>query len=190
MQISEESVFATIVILFFIWRFARTHQLYRYSLKVLRGHMEPTQFKPSFSTDFLNKVLLGNRSVEPNSFFLRALVFVSVALVLLPFRDYAPELYWIVTFLIVLYVPWCVGHGTGDIRSRIICIIAVSFLVTIVVIIAGLTYRQQREKRVSLKHDRLWVIPGRILTQVSIQLTLESSTRVLKSFAPYRRFLI
>ncbi len=111
MQTSEEIMIGAAVVIFFIWRFARTHQLYRYSLKVLREQVESGPFKPSFSRDFLNGALLGNRSVEPNSFFIRALVFVFIALILLPFRDYAPVLYWIVTFLIVLYVPWCVGHG-------------------------------------------------------------------------------
>jgi len=99
------------VILFFIWRFLRTYQLYRFSLRVLRGVEESAKVKPSFSRKFFNQAILGNRSVEPSSFFVRAFVFVAIALILLPFRDYAPDLYWIVVFLIVLYVPWCVGHG-------------------------------------------------------------------------------
>ena len=105
MQTSEEIMAGAVVVIFFIWRFARTHQLYRYSLRVLREHVEPSHFKPSLSSNFLNGALLGNRRVEPNSFFIRALVFVVIALVLLPFRNYSPSLYWIVTFLIVLYVP-------------------------------------------------------------------------------------
>ena len=108
----ETAVFFGIaVVFFFIWRFARTHQLYRFSLKVLKGHVEPVQVKPFVSRNFLNLALLGNRNVEPNSFYIRALVFVAIALVLLPFKDYAPDLYWIVCFLIILYVPWCMIHG-------------------------------------------------------------------------------
>ena len=105
------TLFGIAVILFFIWRFARTHQLYRFSLRVLRGQAETTPFKLSFSRDFLTKVVLGNRHAEPSSFFVRAVVYVAIAIILLPFRDYAPELYWIVSILIILYVPWCVIHG-------------------------------------------------------------------------------
>jgi len=111
--VSEEIVtlIGAAVILFFFWRFIRTHQLYRFSLRVFRGFEESTKVKPSFSRKFFNQAILGNRSVEPSSFFVRALVFVAIALILLPFRDYAPDLYWIVVLLIVLYVPWCLGHG-------------------------------------------------------------------------------
>jgi hypothetical protein len=118
---SEEAIIflEAAVILFFIWRFARTHQLYRFSQRVLRGLEAPVQVKPSLSREFFNQAFLGNRNVEPDSFFVRALVFVAIALVLLPFKDYAPELYWIVVFLIVLYVPWCVGHGVL-LRKRVI----------------------------------------------------------------------
>jgi hypothetical protein len=77
----------------------------------LTEHIERAPFKPSVSTDFFNEVLLGNRSVEPKSFFIRAFVFVVIALVLLPFKDYAPDLYWIVLVLIILYVPWCAIFG-------------------------------------------------------------------------------
>ena len=110
---SEESVVlvGTAVILFFIWRFIRTHKLYRFSLRVLRGLEKPTQVKPAFSKEFFDQAILGNRNVEPNSFFIRALVFVAIALILLPFRDYAPTIFWIVVILIALYVPWCVSHG-------------------------------------------------------------------------------
>jgi hypothetical protein len=111
--LSEETtiLIGAAVILFFIWRFTRTYQLYRFSLKVLTEHIERAPFKPSVSTDFFNEVLLGNRSVEPKSFFIRAFVFVVIALVLLPFKDYAPDLYWIVLVLIILYVPWCAIFG-------------------------------------------------------------------------------
>jgi hypothetical protein len=105
------ALFGAVIIFFFIWRFVRTHQLYRFSRRVLKGYEEPVQVKPSISRDFLNHALLGNRNVEPNSFHVRAIVFVAIALVLFPFKDYAPDLYWIITFLIILYVPWCVIHG-------------------------------------------------------------------------------
>lgn len=108
---TEETLFGIVVVLFFIWRFARTHQLYRYSLKTLKEGVEPTKIEISFSREFFDKVLLGNRDAKPSSFMIRAMVFLVVALVLFPFRNYAPELYWVVSFLIVLYVPWCVGHG-------------------------------------------------------------------------------
>ncbi|MGD9397648.1 MAG: hypothetical protein PVJ05_14530 [Candidatus Thorarchaeota archaeon] len=111
MQLEEGTMIGIAVVVFFIWRFARTHQLYRYSLRVARGQIESTQFRPSFSRNFLNGALLGNRSVDSNSFFVRGLVYAVVALILLPFRDYAPELYWIVTILIIFYVPWCFCHG-------------------------------------------------------------------------------
>jgi hypothetical protein len=102
---------SAVVTLFFIWRFMRTHNLYRYSFKVIRGKMEPIRTNPSVSGDFFKMVLLRNRNVEPTSFYVRALVFASIALALLPFRDYTPTLYWTATFLIILYIPWCVGHG-------------------------------------------------------------------------------
>jgi hypothetical protein len=104
-------LFGFAVLFFFIWRFARTHQLYRFSRKVLRGYEEPVQIKPSISREFLNHALLGNRNVEPSSFYIRAIVFITIALVLLPFKDYARDLYWIITVLIILYVPWCMVHG-------------------------------------------------------------------------------
>jgi hypothetical protein len=105
------AVFGVVIICFFVWRFARTHQLYRFSLKVFKGQANPVQVKPSISRDFLNQALLGNRNVEPNSFHIRALVFAIIALILLPFKDYVLDLYWIVPIIIILYVPWCVVHG-------------------------------------------------------------------------------
>jgi hypothetical protein len=113
MLMSHETtmLFGAAVVLFFLWRFARTHQLYRFSIKVKRGQVEPTPFAMSVSRDFFEQVFLGNRSVEVNSFYVRASVFAAVALLLLPFRSYAPELYWLVCLLIILYVPWCVSHG-------------------------------------------------------------------------------
>lgn len=119
----ETSVFiGALVILFFIWRFVRTHQLYRFSIRVLRGLEESTQVKPSFSKEFFNQVILGNRCEMPKSFFVRAFVFVTIALLLFPFKDYAPDLYLVVAFLIILYIPWCVGHGillrTSHVNSK------------------------------------------------------------------------
>ncbi|MFX0045860.1 MAG: hypothetical protein ACFE8Z_08435 [Candidatus Hermodarchaeota archaeon] len=113
MLMSDESTvfLGAAVILFFLWRFARTHQLYRFSLKVKRGQIEPTPFVLSVSRESFEQALIGNRNVEPNSFYVRALVFVTVAFVLLPFRSYAPELYSLVFLLILLYIPWCVSHG-------------------------------------------------------------------------------
>jgi len=108
----ESTVFlGAAVILFFLWRFARTHQLYRFSLRVKRGQIEPTPFVLSVSRESFEQALIGNRNVEPNSFYVRALVFATVAFVLLPFRSYSPELYSLVVLLILLYIPWCVSHG-------------------------------------------------------------------------------
>ncbi|MHA3964449.1 MAG: hypothetical protein AM325_013020 [Candidatus Thorarchaeota archaeon SMTZ1-45] len=105
------ALFGTAIALFFIWRFARTHQLYRFSLRVIRGLEEPVIIKPAISREFANHALLGNRNIEPNSFFIRGVVYLAIALILLPFRDYIPVLYWLVVFLIALYVPWCLIHG-------------------------------------------------------------------------------
>ena len=99
------------VILFFIWRFLRTHQLYRFSKKVLEGQAESVSFEVSLSREFAGQVFLGNRNVEPKSFFARPLVYSVIALILWPFKDYAPNLYWIIVFLVILYTPWCLVHG-------------------------------------------------------------------------------
>jgi hypothetical protein len=118
MQTLGETVIGIVVVVFFIWRFARTRQLYRYSLKVLKGQVTPTEFKPSLSREFFNKALLGNRNAEPKQFILRALVFVVIAVILLPFKDYAPTLYWMTVFLIILYGPWCIIHGISLRQKR------------------------------------------------------------------------
>lgn len=44
------------------------------------------------------------------TFFIRGFVYLAIALILLPFRNYIPVLYWL-GFLIVLYVAWCLIHG-------------------------------------------------------------------------------
>ena len=111
MSTAEAVFFGAVVVLFFVWRFARTHQLYRFSLSVLRGEAEDSPFKPSVSIDFVRRALFGRRSIAPRSFLIRALVFVVVAAILFPFRGYGPMLYLVVVSLILLYIPWCAAHG-------------------------------------------------------------------------------
>jgi hypothetical protein len=100
-----------LIVLAFIWRFARTRQLYLTSFRVLVYGAEPAPFRPHDLRSFVQQALLGRRSVSPISFFIRALVFGVVAAFLLPFKDYEPPLFWLVVALIALYVPWCVAHG-------------------------------------------------------------------------------
>jgi hypothetical protein len=99
------------VVLFFIWRFIRTHKRFRYSHRVLRGLEEPVEVQPAFSREFFDQAILGNRNAKPNSFYVRAIAFAVIALILLPFRDYSPLLYSIYVGMTVAYVPWCVSHG-------------------------------------------------------------------------------
>ena len=106
----ESVFFGAVVVLFFAWRFARTHQLYRFSLSVLQGEGEDMPFKPTLSIDFVRRALFGRRGIAPRSFLIRALVFVVVAVILFPFRGYGPELYFVVIMLILLYLPWCAAH--------------------------------------------------------------------------------
>jgi len=100
-----------LIIFIFIWRFVRTRQLYVTSLHVHAGGSEPIPFNPHDLRSFVQQVLLGRRSIEPSSFFIRAFVLVVVALCLFPFKDYEPLLSWLVIVLITLYVPWCILHG-------------------------------------------------------------------------------
>ena len=100
-----------IIVLVFIWRFARTRQLYLTSLHVQACGSEPIPFKPHDLRSFVEQALLGRRSMKPTSFFIRGFVFVVVAGCLLPFKDYEPLIYWLAIILIVLYVPWCIVHG-------------------------------------------------------------------------------
>jgi len=100
-----------IIILVFIWRFARTRQLYLTSLSVEACYSEPIPFKVHDLRSFYEQALLGRRSVKPTSFFIRAIIFLIVAVCLLPFKSYEPHLYWLVIILIALYVPWCIVHG-------------------------------------------------------------------------------
>ena len=104
-------VLGLVIILVFIWRFARTRQLYVTSLHVHTHGTEPIPFNPHDLHGFVQHVLLGCRSVKPISFFIRAFVLAAVAVCLLPFKDYEPLLFWFVIVLIALYVPWCILHG-------------------------------------------------------------------------------
>ena len=100
-----------VIVLVFIWRFARTRQLYLTSLHVQACGSEPIPFNPHDLHSFVGQALLGRRSIKPTSFFIRAFVFVVVAGCLLPFKAYEPLICWLVIILIVLYVPWCIVHG-------------------------------------------------------------------------------
>ena len=100
-----------VIVLVFIWRFARTRQLYLTSLHVQACGSDPIPFKPHDLRSFVEQALLGRRSMKPTSFFIRAFVFLLVAACLLPFKDYEPFIYWLAIILIVLYVPWCIVHG-------------------------------------------------------------------------------
>ena len=101
----------TIIILVFIWRFARTRQLYLTSLKVQTLDIRPIVFNPSNPHDFIEQVILGRRSIKPISFFVRGFVLAAVGLCLISLKDYRPPLVWIVISMISLYVPWCILHG-------------------------------------------------------------------------------
>jgi hypothetical protein len=77
-----------VIVLVFIWRFARTRQLYLTSLHVQASGSDPIPFKPHDLGSFIEQALLGRRSLKPTSFFFRGFVFVVVAGCLLPFKDY------------------------------------------------------------------------------------------------------
>jgi len=100
-----------VIVLAFLWRFARTRQLYLTSLHVHAHGLEPIVFKPHDLRGFVEQALLGRRSIEPISFFVRAFVLAVVAVTLFPFKGFAPIIYWLVAVLIALYIPWCVAHG-------------------------------------------------------------------------------
>ena len=104
-------VLGVLIVLAFVWRAARTRQLYLTTLRVQESGSEPIPFKPHDVRSFVDQALLGRRTMRPTSFFIRAFVFAVVALCLLPFKDYAPVLFWLVVALIALYVPWCIVHG-------------------------------------------------------------------------------
>ncbi|MBW2675374.1 MAG: hypothetical protein JRD89_18515 [Deltaproteobacteria bacterium] len=100
-----------VIVLVFLWRFARTRQLYLTSLYVHEHGLAPIRFKPHDLRSFVDQALLGRRGIEPASFFIRAFVLVVVAASLFPFKGLAPLLYWLIAALIALYVPWCIAHG-------------------------------------------------------------------------------
>jgi len=104
-------IIGIVIVLVFLWRFARTRQLYLTSLRVRTRGLDPIVFRPHDLRGFVEQVLLGRRSIEPLSFFVRAFVLAVVAVFLFPFKGFAPLLYWIIAVLIALYVPWCVAHG-------------------------------------------------------------------------------
>jgi hypothetical protein len=103
---------AVLITLAFAWRFARTRQMYSTSLAVRTQGLEPIPFKPHDLSSFVQQALLGRRSMEPNSFFTRAIIFVLVAVCILPLKHVSPPLWWLTIVLIGLYVPWCVVHGS------------------------------------------------------------------------------
>jgi hypothetical protein len=104
-------VLAVIIVLVFAWRFARTRQLYLTSLAARNGSLSLEPFNPRDPRSILRQALMGRRSIEPKSFFIRGVVLAVVALCLLPFKGYEPPLWWLVISLIALYVPWCIAHG-------------------------------------------------------------------------------
>jgi len=73
-----------VIVLVFIWRFARTRQLYLTSLHEQACGLKPIPFKPHDLRSFVEGALLGQRSMKPTSFFIRAFVFMVVAVCLLP----------------------------------------------------------------------------------------------------------
>lgn len=99
------------MLLVFIWRFARTRQLYWTSLRLQTGGLEPTPFRLHDIHGFIQQVLLGHRNLKPISFYIRAFVLAVVAPCLLPFKHYDPVLSWIVISMLAAYIPWCIVHG-------------------------------------------------------------------------------
>ena len=100
-----------LIVLVFIWRFARTRQLYLSSLEVKTLGVEPVKFNPGDIRSIIHQGLMGHRSVEPESFFIRGIDLAVISLCLLPFKHYQPALVWLVIGLIALYIPWCVIPG-------------------------------------------------------------------------------
>lgn len=100
-----------IIVLFFIWRFIRTRRLYLTSIQEQTSEQGISPLKhPSFH-NFVKMGLLGQRKIKPISFYIRGIVFLVVAVCLLPFKSYSPIFYWLVVTLIAFYVPWCIIHG-------------------------------------------------------------------------------
>ena len=111
MQDIEILIIRIVIILFFIWRFARTRQLYLFSLRNPQNGQNANPFRPLTFGSFLNKAFWGKRSLKPNSFFIRGFVFLVIAVCLLPVKNYDPVLYWLFVVLTVFYISWCVIHG-------------------------------------------------------------------------------
>jgi hypothetical protein len=110
-MVNADFYLGIVIILVFLWRFARTRQLYLTTMRVQAAGSEPVHFRPDDVRGFVNQAFLGRRSMKPISFWIRAFVFVIVAVCFLPFKNYEPVLYWMAVTLIALYVPWCIGHG-------------------------------------------------------------------------------
>jgi len=109
-----------IIVLVFIWRFVRTRQLYLTSLKLRADELGSRAWNPRCIYD---QIFLGHRTIKPYSFFIRAFILAVFAVCLLPFKHYAPSIYWIVISLILLYIPWCVVHGVmlkKAIRNKVV----------------------------------------------------------------------
>jgi len=100
-----------LIVLVFIWRFARTRQLYQTSLKAHTLGLQPILFNLRNLHSFTQQILLGKRSIKPVSFFIRGFVLALVALCLIPFKDYNLFLFWLIVVLIAFYILWCVAHG-------------------------------------------------------------------------------
>jgi hypothetical protein len=102
---------AVLIVLVFVSRVLRTRQLYLTSLASHMTGVKAQRFNPRDPRLVLEQALLGRRSIEPKSFYIRGVVLAAVALCLLPFKGYGPTLWWLVVGLVVLYVAWCVAHG-------------------------------------------------------------------------------
>jgi hypothetical protein len=100
-----------LIIIFFLWRYFRTRQLYLTSLRVLESGSEPITFDPHDLRSFIDQTMMGRRSVGYNSFFIRMIVYVIVVLCLYPFKNYQPTIFWLIVSLTSFYIPWCVVHG-------------------------------------------------------------------------------
>jgi hypothetical protein len=105
------TVLGFLIILVFLWRFARTRQLFVTSLRLQNCGLKLIPFGLFDLHSVVRQVLLGHRSLKPISFFIRAFVLSAVAASLLPFKNYGPVLYWIVITMLAAYIPWCIMHG-------------------------------------------------------------------------------
>lgn len=100
-----------LIVLAFAWRFYRTWQLYLTTKQVLENGAEAVPFHPQGLDEFIQQSLLGRRSVQPGAFYIRALVYGLIAIILLPFKGYQPALYWLAAGLIIFYLPWRISFG-------------------------------------------------------------------------------